>query len=221
MNYLNVFIKKALASLMLAGLCLCFGNSISRASCPTDVSPVVGDPGYVAWTPNASDFLLPGTTDCYILAHYCYRTVNGVDQFYIEDFGPDHSNWGSDCGSLTWQNILAAVREYLFQHIFADNCGYGVLTVATIVSSQCAKWVNNSYGYPVCEFCSSGAYCEKTCDLCNNGSGNTESNCTYTTLNTASCDAIDDWTTLTVNAVKVNSWSHDYNHCYLIGCDQN
>jgi len=217
MNNIKSLFHKALASLMLTGLCLCFVTSVSVAQCPTDIHPLPGETGYMGWTSSTGTFIIPGTTDCQVIFHYCYRSVNGIEQVYIVDYGPDHTNWGGDCNPL-WKDLLVYVREHIFQNESADPCGQGVTTVATIISSQCAKWVMNSYGYPVCEFCGTGAYCEKTCDLCNNGTDITESNCTYTSLNTGSCDAIDDWTTLTVNAVKVNSWSHDYDHCYLIGC---
>ena len=205
---------------MLAGLCFSFVSSVSRAQCPTDIAPT-----NIAWNGpfQGQSFLMPGTTDCFATFKFCLRTVDGKEQIYIEDFGPDPNNWGSDCGDITWKSILDAVRENLFQSVTTDPCSHPnhIVTVVTTFNGSCAKMVSLTGGGVKCFFCG-GAYCVKQCDLCQDEHfNNYESNCILSVLGTANCDAISNWNSLTVSAVSTNSWGDNLNQCYFINCDTN
>ena len=213
------FFSNALASLMLAGLCLCFATSVSNAQCPTDIPPTSG-PGTTWSGPFSADLSI--ASGCVITYHWCQRTINGEIQRYIEDFGPTPGNWGSGCDAV-WKNVLDAIREYLFQTAPTSDCDPGnVKTVVSVFNGSCAQMqIPTGGSYPVCYMCG-GAYCKKKCELCKDANGhNQETNCELTVINTADCDAISSWSTLTVSDVSTNSWGYNLNQCYLIGCDSN
>ena len=216
MNTIQRYFMKALASLMLAGLCLCI-TANANAQCPTDIAPTTG-PGSAWAGPIVGTLLMPGTTDCYVIYHYCQRIVNAEVQYYIEDFGPYYSSWGTDCHGTLWYDILNAVKERLFQTTTnVEDCGgLHVLTTTSIFSGQCAEMTSSN---PIAIFCG-GAYCKKTCDLCYNTTTHQidETNCSITVVGTASCNSMSDWSTLTVNAVVANTWGYNYNQCYFIDC---
>jgi hypothetical protein len=220
MKKYNHPIRKATQVLLLAGL-IFFGLSV-RAQCPTDIAPT-----NINWIgPFTSTVLMPGTTDCYLTFTYCDRTVNGVGEYYIASFGPDPNHtWGSDCNNLTWNNMLSAIREQLFQSTYTPPCtgpGSGTLVTVRVFSGQCVSFVMQS-SVASCNFCS-GAYCKKQCDLCydvNPPHHKTESNCQISAIGSASCTAISGLENVTYNDVAGN-WTqsgHSYSTCYFLGCD--
>ncbi len=79
MNLIQRFFAKALASLMLAGLCLCFTARVAGSSCPTSAPDNTG----TGWTPGGCEdmSLNVGGYLCTYTVCWCYRYISSVNTF--------------------------------------------------------------------------------------------------------------------------------------------
>ncbi len=215
MKTLNVFNRIALngAGIILA---LIVVSTSVKSQCPTDIHPISGETGYVAWGGPYTDYgvLIPGTS-CTMNITYCSRGVIGKIQRYIEEI----DSVSSGCDSLTWASVILAAREYMFTSLATDPCGGGyTITVASVFTASCADMEISPYY--ACKFCP-GAYCAKQCDVCTDilTGQKVESNCSFTQIGTADCTtAPAGWPNLSVGSTlsNINSYPSSWlNQCFL------
>jgi len=216
MNTFQRFFKKALASLMLAGLCLCFVTN-ACGQCPTDIAPTT-----ISWTgPSNTNITIPGTT-CQVKVIYCTRVVSGVEQVVVEEIDP----LSSDCNSVNWSTILGTVRDYFLKYYVETDpcdpnnpCGGSLITEASIFMAECLQVVKED-GVAAVQFCG-GAYCVKTCGLCYDDvdEDNALCNCQTTVVGSSSCStAPDGWPNTSVGTA--NNWpSQNFGACFTTSCD--
>jgi hypothetical protein len=114
MHYFKDFIKKALASLMLAGLVLCFGSSV-KAQCPTNVPDNSGT-GWTSGTPCKDiNMSLDGANYCRYTVCWCYRYISSVNTFdyTISSITKDDDTCGVDVTASDIGTLGAIALHYL------------------------------------------------------------------------------------------------------------
>ncbi|MEI8135228.1 MAG: hypothetical protein WCH46_09190 [bacterium] len=190
-------------------------SDVSAQSCPTSIAPT-----NISWIgPNFGSVQIPGT-NCWIDFHSCYQTVNSVTEYYISDWGPNPTNWGSECSSINWADMLNIVRKKLFKGTGKPPCsgsGSGTQTVR-IFSGTCLSFTSGSY--PTAFSCAGEQFCKTECTLCDAGGGNTtESNCSTSVVGSSnSCSTLTDFSSLNFGAVLNNTWGYSYSTCYFVDC---
>lgn len=191
-----------------------------RADCPTDIPPLVGDAGYAPWNTAYATFLVAGTTNCYALYHYCWRSVNGQIQCWISDVEPS-GTWGTGCNDLYWSDILNQARENVFQQQYSilEPCNQ-MNIIITVYTSQCAQFrMTGIPATPECFLCDGTAYCEEACQACDGLGVVITSNCSWTNVGTADCSALTSWSHMTISDVINNTYELGPTTCYTIGCN--
>ncbi len=209
------FFTKALASLMLAGLCLCFPVSVLKAQCPTDVYPTSTDPGYVPWTSGFSRTYAISST-CEIIVTYCMRTIANTPYNIVQRYIYSIVQNPSNCTNIDPSQIINTAIEDLSSDVGAYPNGLVAPctdheTITQLYRKSC--WKINSYTGAY-EPCNVNAYCKLTCDVCVDGTGTVVSvtNCSYQVIGDSNpdCQAL---------PTGQNYWIPGT--CYLLHCGNN
>jgi hypothetical protein len=174
MRLFNRSIKSALASLMLAALCFCFGVDESKAQCPSNVPPLANPPSIPGWTgPNSTSL----TNACgTFTVYYCDRWINNwpvtgtvTHQIFISGI---QDNTG--CEPLAYDMSIADEQlQILLAGGSVPGCsgGYTPIHVET-VSPSCWQLVQTSpkrwtpYGISGHTGCDDVTFCIMKADMC-------------------------------------------------------
>ncbi len=202
--------------------------------CPTDVEPT--GVGWTPGGPQA--YPIPGTNCTfqvyYCLRIFTEPGINDDNttcQIYITKIVPNGNN---DCGDYTPEQLISfAVQDIMndpriwtlmpgcttywtayYGVVFAAQCWYTPTPPqpASEGGTKTARWAapnsNTGWLYAELDPCTTGAYCEKSCEMCLETSTGpvVQTNCSTTTIGTAHCqDEVYPWYAGT---------------CYFVGCDR-
>ncbi len=172
MTTIHRFFSKALASLMLAGLCL-WATSTVHATCPTNYP----DYPLITWVDGGC---YNATVDgCPVTICYCYRDLRPTlarFDYVVTSIAPNPP--GAICGGNTWLQIIQDAGVQIVKdnpsagpcpHCVPDNSSYAY--VYTYTSLGCWKLHNNNpnpLGSPwyVAEICDVNDFCVTTVKIC-------------------------------------------------------
>jgi Secretion system C-terminal sorting domain len=178
---------------------------VSQAQCPDSTGPAP-NPDSVAWTQDTTEQMIPGT-DCLIWIYYCERTIPGSPSDTVQGWLDGvliDSN--TDCDSLSDSTIIIDAQLMLDTIIANDNysklepCFKGSTLIVQAYSPAC--WEPHNVGLPgagglyVSPCISSGAYCEKECQVCYNVDPDFQfvfSGCVEYSLGLAECSGGGSW----------------------------
>ncbi len=133
---------------------------------------------------------VPGTS-CTITVHYCTACCsNGTAYSYVSEVDPTGS--GPSCDAVDPENMIYAGEKYAEDQAVL-HCAPPPCTPPqpglNIVSYTPTCWTEAAFSgeYEITPCSDAGCYCQQTCQVCNNGSGLTYSNCTTITIGMCSC----------------------------------
>ncbi len=180
------FFSKALASLMLAGLCLCFVTSGVRGQCPSNI-----DPTSVTWSGPINDSAsLSCSGSCEVVVSFCYRSITDAPnpdilEIYIEGITLE----GSSCDNCGFSAVMNEAKQIALNHFGGalPACSGTDRITGKLFLSSCyylnANSLNKAY-----DPCGNGtSYCVETCQLCYSGGVVTATGCTFSTIGTPDC----------------------------------
>jgi Secretion system C-terminal sorting domain len=178
---------------------------VSRAQCPDSTGPAP-NPDIVPWTQDSAYVQIPGT-DCFVEVYYCERSIPGTPsdtiQAWLDGVLVDST---TDCDSLSDSTLIVDAQlmlDTLVATDYQDNlepCIKPGFTILQAYSPAC--WEPHNVGLPgagglyVSPCISSGAYCEKECQVCYNVDPDFQfvfSGCVEYSLGLAECSGGGSW----------------------------
>ncbi len=199
MNSIQRFFTKALASLMLAGLCFCFSTSV-KAQCP----PSAPDNPSIAWISggcNHGVMLDPNNTGtpCRYTVCWCWRYISSIKYFdyVVSSVTKEDNICGTGVTTLNFNQVVTAATNWLAgadpkHNDYSVNippCGDGATLVTRMCTATCWSVTIDADGHGYVAICGSGGWCLFGTYYCIDSQGHLHSNGTFKSTIIGSCSS--------------------------------